>query len=297
VSEPTDIAMLINPRSGRGKGRETADAIRRALDDGRREITSLEIDALDELENIRADTHRALIVVGGDGTVHAALPALARLGLPVYHAPLGTENLFARQFGMSRDPQRVRRAVDTGETHTVDLASCDGRPFAIMCGLGFDADVIESLHNVRTGAISHLSYLRPILRELLRLRNVPLRVEVDGNTVVEEGTGQLVIANSRQYALRNDPALRASMTDGRTDVVFLPCESRIGLVTWAIRTRTRTHLLGNRAVYERGTDIRVTALGEGAAVQIDGEYARTLREGESIEITTHPGALNVLTSE
>lgn len=297
MREPSDIAMLINPRSGRGKGRETAEAIRRALDDGDREITSLDIGALDELEGLRADTVRALIVVGGDGTVHAALPFIARTGLPVYHAPIGTENLFARQFAMSRDPGRVRSAVDAGVTRTVDLAQCDGRPFAIMCGLGFDADVIESLHNVRTGAISHLSYLRPIARELLRLRNVPMRVEVDGNTIVEEGTGQLVIANSRQYALRNDPALRASMTDGLTDVVFLPCASRIGLITWAIRLRTRTHLLGRKAIYERGKTVRVTAMGDGAAVQIDGEYARTLSEGESIEICTLPGALNVLSGE
>ena len=166
-----------------------------------------------------------------------------------------------------------------------------------MCGLGFDADVIESLHHVRTGAISHLSYLRPIARELLRLRNVPLRVEIDGKTVVEEGTGQLVIANSRQYALRSDPALRASMTDGLADVVFLPCRSRLGLIAWALRTRTRTHLLGRRAVYERGKTVRVTSLGDGASVQIDGEYARTLREGESIEITTLPGALTVLAGE
>lgn len=108
--------MLINPRSGRGKGREIAEAIRRALDDGQRKITSLDIDALDELDGLRADAIRALIVVGGDGTVHATLPFLARTGLPVYHAPLGTENLFARQFAMSRNPQRVRAAVDAGAT-------------------------------------------------------------------------------------------------------------------------------------------------------------------------------------
>ena len=118
MHEPTDIAMLINPRSGRGKGRETAEAIRRALDDGSRKITSFDIDALDGTRQPRRATLRALIVVGGDGTVHATLPFLARTGLPVYHAPLGTENLFARQFGMSRDPQRVRARRRGGrDTH------------------------------------------------------------------------------------------------------------------------------------------------------------------------------------
>jgi len=294
VSTPSDIALLVNPRSGRGLGRRVAESIRGSLDDGTRETLVFDIDSLDELSNLRAEALRALIVVGGDGTVHAALPFLSGSGIPVYHAPLGTENLFAREFGMSRDPARVREAVESGEVRTVDLAECDGTPYAIMCGLGFDASVIESLHHVRNGAISHLSYLRPIAKELIHLRNVPFRVEVDGRAAVREGVGQLVIANSRQYALRNDPALRASMTDGQVDAVFLPCETRLGLIAWSLRTRTRTHLASPRAVYERGKTVRVTALGEGASVQVDGEYARTLGEGESVEVRVRPSALRVL---
>jgi diacylglycerol kinase family enzyme len=163
-----------------------------------------------------------------------------------------------------------------------------------MCGLGFDANVIESLHKVRKGSISHLSYIPPIWRELLAFRIIPVSVEVDGALVIDRAIGQLIIANSRQYALRSDPALRATMDDGLTDVVFLPHTTWIGLGAWSVLTRLHAHLRFKRARYVQGKTIRVTAHSTGASVQIDGEYVRSLAEAESVEITTVPSALNVL---
>jgi len=294
LSETSDIAVFVNLRSGRGRGARVAAALRGVFEGAGYRVRELTIDRLGEIADVATVDCRCLVAVVGDGTVHAALPHLIESGLPVYHAPLGTENLFSREFGMSCDPASVLRAIEAGKTRRVDLGSCDGKPFAVMCGLGFDANVIEALHNVRKGSISHLSYLRPVVREIVRLRRVPVSVEVDGNLVVDRACGQLVIANSRQYALRNDPAYRASMTDGETDVVFLPHTTRLGLFAWSLRMRTRTHTSSPRAVYERGKVIRVTAHRDGAAVQIDGEFVTSLAEGQTIEITTLASALNVL---
>lgn len=303
VTDRQRITIVVNPRSGRGRGLRLESLIARALADAGHRVTTVPIGDIASLDRDASGSPGppeppgppdALIAVGGDGTVHAVLPFAMRLGSPVYHAPLGTENLFSREFGMTREPADVLRAVEARNTDAVDLAVCDGTPYAVMCGLGFDANVIEALHLVRNGAISHLSYLRPIWRELSNFRRVPVSVELDGEIIVEHAVGQLVVANSRQYALRADPALRASVRDGKTDVVFLPHTTRLGVLAWSARTRMRNHLASPRAVYASGERVRITAHEGGGAVQIDGEFTRKLDAGESMTITTAPSALRVL---
>src|SRR5678815_1398252 len=93
-------------------------------------------------------------------------------------------------------------------------------PFVLMCSLGPDASVMRRLDEARRGPISHLSYIRPILAELRDPCLPRVTIEVDGKRVVDGQTGMVVIANSRQYAIRIDPAYKASMTDGLLDMVF-----------------------------------------------------------------------------
>jgi len=88
---------------------------------------------------------RALVCVGGDGTIHHALPALLARDAPVYHAAAGKENLFAREFGMSAHPERVVAAVERGATRRMDVGMCSGAPFALMLSVGPDASILHEV--------------------------------------------------------------------------------------------------------------------------------------------------------
>lgn len=241
----------------------------------------------------------ALVVAGGDGTLHHALEEAVRMAVPVYHVPMGTENLFARQFGMSRKEHMLRRVLGEPRTVKVDVGDCNGRLFALMCSVGPDAAVIHRLSAGRRGSISRWSYLPPMLKELGR---PPARVwaALDGETVVDGLRGVLVVANSRQYALRTDPAINASMTDGLLDLVFLPVEGSWRAMLWLVRSRLGIHLGAKGCVYATGRHVRVETDDEGPPefVQVDGEAFGTLGSGPgavgALEITVRPGALRVL---
>src|SRR6185295_12593670 len=154
-----------------------------------------------------------LIRAGTDG-------AIGQPGL--YHLPLGTENLFARQFAMTPDPADLHRILELGRSRTVDVGLCNGRAFVLMCGIGPDAGVLARLNaasseNGRRKPITHRSYIRPIIAELMSLRPPVLTLSVNGETAARETAGFLVVGNSRQYAMRFDPAINASMSDGLLD--------------------------------------------------------------------------------
>lgn len=254
-----------------------------------------------------------LVVVGGDGSVHAAAGHARAADVPIYQFPTGTENLFAREFGMDRRYRTLAEALKRGEYRAIDMGRCNGRTFLIMCSVGFDANVVHRLARVRKGAISHLSYAQHIAHELLFPSFEPLTIEIDGRVVVSDRPGFVVVANSRQYAMRLDPARRADMSDGLLDVVFVPFRTRVTLAAWTAGMRLGIHLGGRETVYERGTSVKINAapgrrpgpagFGErpGAALyQLDGEAPGVSydREGDlaltPIEIGVEPRALRVL---
>jgi diacylglycerol kinase family enzyme len=241
-------------------------------------------------------------VAGGDGSVLRAAPAAIAAGVPVYHIPCGNENLFAREFRMDSSVQTLRRALDRRAVQKVDVGRVagpegDGGPFLIMCSLGPDASVIHRLDRVRTRALGHLAYMGPVLQELMAPSFPRLRVRVDGREVVD-GRGILLVGNSRQYALRMDPAVRASMSDGLLDVVFLPCEGRAGALAWGLRCRLGRQSAHSKLVYVQGREIEIEPAEGEAVYQVDGEAGCSHPAGTSIagalRLTLSPACLPVL---
>jgi diacylglycerol kinase family enzyme len=244
-----------------------------------------------------------VVVAGGDGTVHSVLGVLARTGTPLYHLPFGTENLFAREFGMSRDVRtllaslRVRAAVRT-DLGMISHSSggCEHScPFAIMCSIGPDASVVHRLAKVRRGAISHRAYVAPIAKELIRPWVPMLTIRVDGVKIVDRARGLCIIANYRQYALRVDPAREASPHDGLLDAVFLPAGSGIaaGLALLAARARLKAS-----RVRASGTHVEVICHDQQPVYQVDGEAGRSWApdsNGQAIlRFGVMPAALRVI---
>lgn len=332
------VWLIVNPRSGRGRaGRIAARLVDhvgaagfevRRIDLGTPEAARLT--AAENAENASsggrlAPDGAAAVVVGGDGTMHSLAGLLARTGTPVYHVPTGTENLFARQFGMRAASAAVVCALRTGRTTMVDIAECAPippdavapsdplagappptaderppgaaapRPFLIVGSVGFDAGVIHRLAAARRGAISRASYLGPIASELFTHRAPALSITVDGRQLVREARGLALVANSRQYALRLDPAHRADMHDGLLDVVFFPARRLAALTGWAVLARLRLHHGRAGFVAARGRDVRINAADGRAVLQLDGEAVGDRESTQGAwRFDVRPGALRVL---
>jgi diacylglycerol kinase (ATP) len=271
------VAFLSNPRSGRGISRWAAHAIPAALRQSRHDVPEVAVgDPPDRLAHA-LDGAEAFVIAGGDGTVHRAAPEAMRASVPVYHIPCGNENLFARQFGMTRSIDLLLGALQRPRPMRIDVAKVqeDGRPsdtliMLVMCSTGPDAGVIRRLTALRTRAIGHLAYVEPVIREWLAPSIAPVTVETDGRRILDGREGALIVANSRQYALRIDPAVRASMTDGLLDVVFLPGKRPWSMLAWALRCRLRRPIERAGGVYATGREVRISS-DRPAPYQVDGD--------------------------
>lgn len=291
------VVVHHNPNSGRGLARKIAARTVRALDERGHAVKSLAVGGDEALDLDRLRDAHALIVIGGDGSVAHQARASIETGVPVYHAGTGNENLFAREFGMSREPVAIVKAVEKQNVARVDVARVGGaghpNPMLLMAGTGCDAGVIRRVAQGRTRAIGHLAYVEPVIREGLFPSLRPVTVSVDGDTVVEHDVGQLVIANSPRYAVEMNPAYDAEIDDGLLDVVFMPAGTTLGSALWLGASRLRIAGRFGSRINARGKAVRVTWPEGPGPVQIDGEHAHALN-GDGFEITVDPGVLPVL---
>ncbi|MFG0275868.1 MAG: diacylglycerol/lipid kinase family protein [Phycisphaerales bacterium] len=290
------VVLIVNTRSGRGVGQHVGAVLEDRITGAGHVCVRLDVGP--EIESRLPDAlHRAgaLVIAGGDGTVHHAARAAIDAGVPVHHVPLGTENLFARQFAMTRDADGVLDALAHPSVARVDAAEVDGRVFLVMCSVGADASIIHRLHAERTGAIRRLSYAPHIAAEALRPSLPRLTIVADGREIVVGRRGLLIVANSRQYAARMDPVHDASMTDGRLDVLFMPATTTATLCLWALRCWLRAASGHPSAVHERAERVEIAWEGAPPPAQIDGE-AFVFR-GEGARLRVLPSALRVLTPD
>lgn len=294
------ILVIFNPISGAGRGRTLGAAVAEAARRRGLEVELLPTSpgpASGWLRGPLADRD-ALVVVGGDGAIRGAAPEAARAGVPIVHCPAGNENLFAREFGMTADPEAVARTLAEGEVRRVDLGwgHIDDRPVepvVLMASFGFDAEVVHDLASVRTGPVNNLSYLPPMLRRMRAFDPPRITALVDGELVVDGVKGLALVGNSRQYAARVDPARRAVIDDGRLDLVVVPASGVGSMLWWLARTRFGAHLRDPRLVYEVGAVVELRL--EPASVwQADGDPPHDPRPVESIRFEVDPGGLPVL---
>jgi len=282
------VAVVVNPKAGKGRAELLGQRLVAVL--GR---AGFEVEPLGESgPGRRLEGVNAAVVVGGDGTVHGLLDEAAERGVPLYPAPMGTENLLARELGTSADPEAAGEALRARRVVEADLGRVNGVAFAIMASVGVDANVIHRLDARRSGSISHLSYVAPIVEEVRRPRIPRLTVRVDEREIVSGERGLLVVANCRQYGARLDPAPHADMTDGRLDAVFLPHRTALGAVGWALRCRLRR--LGARAIVARGERIEAVTE-EPCCLQGDGEAA--LDGATRYVFTVEPGRVRFVRGE
>src|SRR6266446_10954147 len=146
------VGIAANAGSGMGGGRKRVEQLREEL--ARRGLTTRVAWALPERSELVAEAARdpacrCLVAVGGDGTVADLVNE--RPQVPITVLPAGTENLFARHFGLRRDPAQLAATIASGRVARLDLGLSNRRRFALMAGIGFDADVVSRHHQVRVG--------------------------------------------------------------------------------------------------------------------------------------------------
>ncbi|SCF21678.1 diacylglycerol kinase [Micromonospora mirobrigensis] len=293
------VAVLANPTAGRGRHAGLLPAVLDRLAAAGRPVELLAAATPAQAE---AACHAAvtggagaLVAVGGDGTVHRALQAVAGTEVPFGPVPAGTGNDFAVETGFPADPLAAAEVIATalreGRSRPVDLARMtnpDGgdRWYGAVLAAGFDAIVNERANRMRRPR-GPRRYDLAILVELARLRPRRYVLRLDGE---EHRVDAVLVAvgNCASYGggMRICPA--ADPTDGLLDVVVGGEFDRRTLIRVKPRIYRGTHVDHPLVRSYRARTVEVAA--EGITTYADGERSLDL----PVRISAVPAAVRLL---
>ncbi len=249
--------------------------------------------ALEVLGTVAERGCRAVVAVGGDGTVSLALRATAGSHVPVAIMPFGTGNQLALNFGIPTSLEDSVRVAVEGKVQRIDLGRVNGEPFALIAGAGLDANVIAGATDDLKDRMGFAAYLYSGLKNVLAPPLIDFRIVADGEEV-EVKASTVLLANAAQLGAGPFPvdfnmAPASSFRDGLLDVcIFAPRNlPEVARILWRV---TRNKFAGDdRMIFLKAKKVRVEA-DPGVGIQIDGEG-----RGETpIEAEVFPLAARIL---
>ena len=238
-----NIAFIINPISG---AKETQNA--------KRKLPKLIMQTLDMeqwLPNIVFTEYaghatelahqyarmgfEAVVAVGGDGTVNEVARGLKDTKTALGILPMGSGNGFARHLNIPIRPQKALEMINHSEPINVDYGLANGRLFVSTCGTGFDAVVADNFAG--SNKRGFMTYLQNTLKVAFSYQPQTYHIVGDGLDVTHKAF-LITFANANQWGYEAMIAPKASVQDGKMDIMLMSSHAILGSASLALRLFT-----------------------------------------------------------
>ncbi len=247
----------------------------------------------------------AILMFGGDGTIHRHLPALVRLQLPVLIIPAGSGNDFARALRLrsAQDSLRVWRDFESGKIQArgVDLgvivpSAAPERThyFCCVAGCGLDSGAARRANQMPRWLRGHGGYVLALLPLLLKLPAYSMRLTLANGrdrSEAEKLTLLAAFANTQFYGDVMRIAPKADFADGKLDICRIATLNPFKLFCMFPTVYFGRHLVIPEVVYSRAERVQVQTETP-IEIYADGEFVCET----PAEISVAVGALRVIYS-
>ncbi|MDZ4773549.1 MAG: diacylglycerol kinase family lipid kinase [Planctomycetota bacterium] len=236
-SNKQHVLVIANPIAGRGRGERTARELEKALKQAgfaaELHLTRARGDGRERAAAIGREVD-VVVAVGGDGTLSEVLSGLPRRDIDVGVLPMGTANVLSLDLKLPHDVNGFVSMLRDRKTQAIDLARVNETHLSfLVCGIGFDADVVHELEKRRKGPITKLDWTLAAMRAFASWRNPRLTVEIDGAPVAGE-FALVLVSNIVHYGGYDVLSRDRVFDDGLFEVYTFEAGSRLGLMRHAV---------------------------------------------------------------
>lgn len=249
---PPELQVIVNANaSGVDSVRSVIRDAREALDHAGARASAVATRSLDELATAIADAgERRLVLVGGDGAVHAAVNA----GLAGEFAllPAGKANNIAHAIGLPREWDPAAALAVRESARPLDLLAVQSAGQRVLAvegvSAGFQAAARSTYKGENSADIG--AGVAALLRALAHHEPYDVELLAD-DTELSLTTSQLFVSNMRLFGYGFQVAPDALPDDGEADLVALPPLSRTQILPELARVRRGMHLQDERVLTRR----------------------------------------------
>jgi diacylglycerol kinase (ATP) len=293
-----DVKVVVNPVAGDGRRQRRVRILVRELIGLGLRVRVCVTSSVDELQtSVRqavSTNVRCIVIAGGDGTWHAALPAAAHTGIPVVLLPTGTGDDNARHLRWRHlDPGALARAIARGDTREIDLGLAelndDSHYFSGVLSIGFDSRVNARANEYRQ-LPGTLRYLVAAAAELRAFSPVDCLIQThEGDLQVR--AMMIAVGNGSHYGGGMAICPAADSTDGYLDLTIVH-ESSVPVFLSALPGVYRgRHVHRPTVSVLRASEASIRCIDQ--LVYADGEPLGTT----PVRVSCVPRALTVITAE
>jgi diacylglycerol kinase (ATP) len=251
----------------------------------------------------------AVLIFGGDGTVHRYLSQLVNLQLPLLVVPRGSGNDFARALGIHSRQDALAawrrfvgsrdniRTLDLGSIASIEEAGSPTRSetyFCTLAGIGLDGEVLRRVNRLPRWFRGNGGYALTLLPALFRFAALPVKISQAGATNYQKENGfdstfLAAFANTPAYGGGMKIAPKARLDDGLLDICIIRNINKLKLLSVFPSVYFGRHLGISGVEYAKARAARVETR-EPLDVYADGEYVcRT-----PVDISIKRAALRVI---
>jgi diacylglycerol kinase (ATP) len=221
--------VILNPAGNRGRCARLRAPLERALAGGRGELALTDAPgAAEKLAAEAASRGRAIIAVGGDGTLSEVAGGILASGrqVPLGVVPAGSGNDYACEtLKLPRDPLKALDIALHGAPTPMDAGKVNDRYFINSLGVGIDANIAaraERLKRVPLLRGRALYQVASVYEVLFRYSKCPqLRVSLDGAAQEERAYALAAVTIGPNYGGGFRINQGADPTDGLFDVCLI----------------------------------------------------------------------------
>jgi diacylglycerol kinase (ATP) len=301
--------VVLNPHAAGGKTDQLWKELEPALTDQLGELVVEKTAHPDEVVRHLTDAYTAgltrVISVGGDGTNHVLVNALADLrtqnpdGPPMIYGtlPVGTGRDWARSLGIPFQVTKAANWIARAAPHPIDIGlltyTVGGQQkqehFLNIASAGMSGDVDRRVNQSPTRR--PWTFFQATVAAILTYKPQVMRVTLDGELWYEGKTFVVVVANGTTFGHGMKIAPEARIDDGLFDVFVIEGISRPSAL-WALqRVYNGTHLTHPAVHFKRAKQVQISSDNGPLGLDLDGEHA----VGQDLTFSLRPGLLHLLT--
>ncbi len=305
------VVVIFNPEARAAKAGEiTAEALENACRAHGMQARIAPCDSEERSAAIVAEAvrtgARAVVAVGGDGTVHAIARALMEAGrqgdggangvtTALGIVPLGTMNNIACGLGIPEDLDGAIDAIAAGHTRPLDLGSADGQPFIEVAGAGLIADLFPIMEAVKGRPWMLPAALWRASRTLRQFHSTRVTLLLNGRRLRPRAM-QITVCNTPIHGAKFELAPGARLDDGQLDIVVFTRIRPLALL-WHMALAAGGRHVGHPGIRRfRAAEVSIAPAAPWP-LQLDGQELDTCGAGTERPVLTLralPHALQVL---
>ena len=239
-----------------------------------------------QLCSLHKNTMEAIIVVGGDGTLHEVVNGLVDYPtVKIGFIPAGSANDFSRGFQTPKSPLEalsftMKKKQSSGKRFDIGKVMVNGQRkkeyFVNNIGAGFDAEVCKLTNESKMKnyfnkiGLGSLAYVGSLIRLLFTYKLTNVNIEMDGKICRYEKVWFVTVSNQPFFGGGMKIAPKADPTDGCLDVTIVHNLSRLKLLFVFITVFFGKHTRFKEVVQYKGKRVSIKS-DDNMLVHADGE--------------------------